>query len=196
MLLLLIIFLLTPISSSIANSKNIKTIAILPFETNSQADISYITSGVWNMLYSRISWRDHIQVINKNKLSSSLDNLKGATENEMVLKIAQDTQAGYVLTGSITEFSDAFSLDVKIYDIKNRSYLTFYDQTTKIDQIIQKTNVISAKINKKVFNRTTTTFERLKKEEIITEEELKRMHPEQMMPYHQKKKDDPWWKIW
>ena len=197
-LLILTLSILIPFSIGFADTKSIKTIAIIPFETNSQDNISYITSGVWNMLYSRISWKDHVQVINKNKLSNSLDNQKTATENEMVLKIAQDTQAGYVMTGNITEFADAFSLDVKIYDIKSRSYLTFYDQTTKIDEVIQKMDIICAKINKKVFDRTTTTFEKLKKEEIVTEEELKRMHPEQMMPMNmnQEKKADPWWKFW
>lgn len=195
-LLWLIVSILIPFSSGLADTKSIKTIAIIPFETNSQDDIAYITSGAWNMLYSRISWRDHVRVIDKHEVAGSLDNLTAATENERVLKLAQDTQAGYVMTGSITEFADAFSLDVKLYDIENRSYLTFYDQTAKIDQVIQKIDIISAKINKKVFDRTTTTFERMEKEKLISEEELKRIHPEQMMPIHQDKTDDPWWKFW
>lgn len=195
-LLCLIVSILIPFNSGSANTKSIKTIAIIPFETNSQDDITYITSGAWNMLYSRISWRDHVRVIDRHKLSASLDNLMAATENDRVLKLAQDTRAEYVMTGSITEFADAFSLDVKLYDIENRSYLTFYDQTAKIDQVIQKIDIISAKINKKVFDRTTTTFERMEKEKLISEEELKRIHPEQMMPIRQDKTDDPWWKFW
>ena len=193
---ILILSILIPFSSGMANTKSIKTIAIIPFDINSQDDIAYITSGAWNMLYSRISWRDHVRVIDKHKLSNSLDNLTSATENDRVLKLAQDTQAEYVMTGSITEFAEAVSLDVKLYDIENSTYLTFYDQTTKIDQVIQKIDIISAKINKKVFNRTTTTFEKMEKEKLISEEELKRIHPEQMMPITQNKKDDPWWKFW
>ena len=186
--------LFSPLNASLADS--IKTIAIIPFETNSQEDISYITSGAWNMLYSRLSWKDHVRVIDKNSLSNSLDDLKMVPGNKRVLRIAQETQAEYVMIGSITQFAEAFSLDVKIYDIKNRSYLTFYDQTNKIDQVIQKIDMISAKINKKVFDRTTTTFERMEKEQIITEEELKRMHPEQMMPINLGETDTPWWKFW
>ncbi|SDU31362.1 hypothetical protein [Desulfobacula phenolica] len=195
-LLWLIVSILIPFNSGMANTQNIKTIVIFPFETNSHNDISYITAGAWNMLYSRISWRDHVRVIDRHKLSGNLDNLTATTANEQILKIAQDTSAEYVMTGSITEFANAFSLDVKLYDIKNRSYLTFYDQTAKIDQVIQKINIISAKINKKVFDRTTTTFEKMEKEKLISAEELKRIHPEQMMPIHQDKTDDPWWKFW
>ncbi|WP_041279611.1 hypothetical protein [Desulfobacula toluolica] len=195
-LLWFILSILIPFNSGMANTQNIKNIVILPFETNSQSDISYITSGAWNMLYSRISWRDHVRVIDRHKLSGSLDNLTAVTENERIFNIAQDTSAEYVMTGSITEFANAFSLDVKLYDIENRSYLTFYDQTEKIDQVIKKINLISAKINKKVFDRTTTTFERMEKEKLISEEELKRIHPEQMMPIHQSKTNDPWWKFW
>ena len=198
LLLVLIIFILTPISSSMADSKKMKTIAIIPFETNSQADISYITSGVLNMLYSRLSWKDRVTLIHKKDIKTSLAETEPLSETDLVLKIGENTQADYVVTGSITEFSNAFSLDVKIYDIKNRSYLTFYDQAEKIDQVVQKTDIISAKINKKVFDRTTTTFERIKRENLITEEELKRMNPEQMMPIHQTGDDEntPWWKFW
>jgi len=184
------------INTSPGYSKSLVTLAILPFETHSEKDIAYIESGVLNMLYSRLSWKDHVALINKNDINKTLGGTDHLSENDLVLKIGENTRAAYVLTGNITEYSDAFSLDVKIYDIENRSYLTFYDQTATIDQVIQKTDVISAKINKKVFDRTTTTFERLKKEKLITEEELKRMHPEQMMPYHQEKKDAPWWKFW
>lgn len=196
--LLLIIFMLIPISSGMADTKNMKTIAIIPFETNSKKDITYIKSGILNMLYSRLSWKDHVALINKNDINKTLDGAEHLSENDLVLKMGENTRADYILTGSITEYSDAFSIDVKIYNIENRSFLTFYDQTSTMDQVIRKTDVIAAKINKKIFDRTTVSYEKFEKEKIISEEELKRMNPERMMPVLQTGDDEnkPWWKFW
>lgn len=193
-LIFLLIVTLTP-----AYSKSMVTLAILPFETHSEKDISYIQSGVLDMLYSRLFWKDHVILINKNDVQKKLAGTKHLSEQELVLKLGDNAWTNYVLTGSITEFADAFSLDVKIYDIENRSYLTFYDQAAKIDQVIQKVDVISAKINKKAFDRTTASFEKFKKQELTSDEELKRMNPEKLMPYRgnmNQEKKKPWWKFW
>lgn len=194
-LIVFTIFLSSPVDSL---AKENQTIAILPFEINAQEDISYITSGVLMMLESRLSWKDHVGMINRADINKALDGTGHLSENKLVLKTGNATRADYVVTGSITEFSNAFSLDVKIYDIENQSFLTFYDQAPKIDEVIQKTDIIAAKINKKVFDRTTLTFERLEKEAIVTEEDLKRMHPEQMMPIRPSEDNEntPWWKFW
>lgn len=174
------------------------TIAILPFEIHSEKDAPYIQSGILNMLYSRLYWKGHVTLINKNDVKNKLASTNQLAENELVLKLGDNAWTDYVMTGSVTGYADAFSIDVKIYDIKNQSYLTFFDQTTEIEQVIKKVDIISAKINKKLFNRATITYERLKQEEIISEEELKRMNPEKMMPYRKMidPGEKPWWKFW
>ena len=196
-LLLLVLFILIPVISGAAETKQIKTMAIIPFETNSQNDLSYITSGILNMLHSRLSWKDNVQLVKKNNVTKTLSGIKQPFQSRAIIKLGEKTNADYVITGIITEFSGAYSIDTKVYDLNKKLFLTFYGQSKTIDKIISRVDIVAAKINKKIFNRTTVSYEKFKKEKIITEEELKRMNPERMMPIHQTgDKAKPWWKIW
>lgn len=197
---ILITFLVLAVNLCPVYSNQPLTLAILPFDTLSEKEIPYIQSGVLNMMYSRLYWKDHVDLKSKTDVKEKLAGLAHLSENERILALGENGWTDLVITGSITEYANAFSLDVKIYDIDSRSFLTFYDQTATLDQVIQKVDVICAKINKKAFDRTTVSFEKLKKEEIISEEELKRINPEKMMPFQkgrdQEEKKKTWWKIW
>ena len=196
--LLLIIFIFIPISSGMADTKNMKTIAIIPFETNSQEDISYITSGVLNMLRSRLSWKGNVAVVKTGIVTKELSGITESSESETIIKLGGKTTADYVITGTVTQFSGAHSIDIKVYNLKETSFLTFYGQSKTIDKIISEIDIAAAKINKKIFDRTTISYEKFKKEKIITEEDLRRMNPERMMPVHPigENEEKPWWKIW
>lgn len=190
------IFFFTFVFSVWADST--KSLAIFDFKINSQNDISYMKKGLANLFSSRLSLPGKVILIDRTKINKSLQNNKNLSEHEVILKTGFETKADYILTGSVTEFAGAYSIDVKVFYIKNRSFLTFYDQAEKIDDIIEKTDIICAKINKKVFRRTTITFEKMKKEKVIDEVDLQRMHPEKMMPYQRQKdkKQKSWWKFW
>ena len=113
--------------------------------------------------------------------------------------MAELTDSDYVVTGSVTRFSDAFSIDTRVYDIKNKKFLTFFEQSTSFNDLIRKMNVISAKINKDVFDRETTAYSNLVKDEKEKEEQRKRQNPEKMMqnfPADQREKKPPFWKFW
>jgi len=102
-----------------------------------------------------------------------------------------------VITGTITEFSGAYSIDTKVWNLKTKSYLTFYDQSATLNKLISRVDIVAAKINKKIFDRTTVSYDKYKNEKIITEEELRRMNPERMMPVREAgERKKPWWKIW
>jgi len=195
---IMLVFAFTGICMAFAETT--KKIAVIPFKINSAKDITYIKSGVFAMVYSRLSWKDKIQVMDKNNIQPIIQELSDLPENKFVTEIGKQTKADYVLTGSITEFADAYSFDIKVFNIKKKTYLIFYDQAGQIGEIIKTLDVITAKINRKVFNRTTLAYERLEKEKIINKEDLKRMNPEHMLPYRQsldeKGKDNPWWKFW
>jgi len=197
-LLLLILFILIPFSSGLAESKKIKTIAIIPFETNSQTDISYITSGILNMLHSRLSWKDNVAIVKTSIVIKEFSDITEPSESKAIIELGKKTNADYVITGIVTHFSGAYSIDTKVYDLKEKSFLTFYGQSKTIAKVISRIDIVAAKINKKVFNRTTVSYEKFEKDNIITEEELQRMNPERMMPIPNSlnDKEKPWWKIW
>lgn len=159
-----------------------QTIAILPFEIISPDDISYIRSGSLQMLHSRLRWKGHVQTVDRQQVKSHLADLTDKNPNRVVKKIADRTGCDYVLTGSIIQFADAFSIDTKIIDVKNKKYLTFSEQSQKLDDVIPKINLLAAKINKKVFQRETQVYENLIKKEKEKAEQWKRQNPEKLMP--------------
>lgn len=187
-------FLILPGHLAAAGSK---TIAIIPFETNSQKDLSYIQSGVIKMCHARLAWKDTVKMVPQHIVDDAMQTLDQESETHRVRKIGRRTNADYVITGSITEFSNAYSIDTKVYHLKDNFFHTFYSQSKNIDLLIPRIDVIVAKINKKFFDRTTVSYEKFKAEHIITEEALRRMNPEKMMPVPPRDDEEkPWWKIW
>ncbi|WP_300461675.1 hypothetical protein [Desulfobacula sp.] len=191
------LFIVLPLGAGHADTKNIKTLAVIPFETNSQTDISYITSGVLTMLHSRLSWKGHVEMVQKSRVDETLSDLQQTGQVRRVMAVGEKTGADYVITGIITEFSGAYSIDTRVYDLTDKSYMTFYGQSKTIDRVIPEVDIMSAKINKKVFDRTTLSYEKFEREHIITQEQLRRINPERMMPLPAMDEEaKPWWKIW
>jgi TolB-like protein len=181
-----------------ANTNEVKTVAIIPFETNSNNDISYITKGAWNMMNSRLSWKDNIIVLKKHELEKAMPELNLPLQGDSIIEVGQKAGIDYLITGIITDFAGSYSIDTRVYNLKEKSYLTFYDQSKSVNQIITQIDIIAAKINKKVFDRITLSYENFKKEKTISEEDLRRMNPEKMMPgiIPSQEEDKPWWKVW
>lgn len=176
-----------------------KTIAIVPFEIIASKDLSYIQAGTLQMLHSRLLWKDRITIIDKNQIQSHLDAASSKNLDQIIKKIADATGSDFVLTGSITSFADAFSIDSKIYDMKNKQYLSFSEQSKTLDDVIPKINLIAAKINKKVFQRQTVVYENLVKKESEKIEQIRRQNPENLMPVFpqgEQEEKTPIWKIW
>jgi len=209
-LLILTIISLVPagIIFSMAKTANaeIKTIVILPFEVNSQKDISFIRSGIAEMLNSRLSWKDHVSVVDgkdiADKKSDLQSLLKSILNKNHDLPEASPENYNYVLTGSITEFAGAFSLDVKVFNVKDKSSRSFFNQASSMEKIIPGINILAAEINKKIFNRTTealkTRANHGKKYESKKEKTI-RENPEKLMEEQfgkEEQKSRPFWKFW
>lgn len=181
------------------------TIAILPFAIHSQKDISFISAGIMEMLKSRLSWKDHVSVIEKTGTpgkSNSQALLKAILKEPYDLNSAGKTAYDYVLTGSITEFAGAFSLDVKVFNTKNSASHTFFNQAGTMTKIIPKIDIIAARINKKIFNRTTAALkisENNGKNSETRQKKIIRQNPEELMNQefgNERKKHRPFWKFW
>ena len=112
--------------------------------------------------------------------------------------IARLTRSDFVLTGTLTRLSGSFSIDAKVYDIENKRYMAFFEQSKKSDVFINKVSRIAATINKKIFDRTTVTWEKMEEEKLAYIKEMKRKNPEYMMktPQWQDTEESPGWKIW
>ena len=198
---LVLVLTLTPALQT-AGANETKTIAILPFTVNAAEDLSHLQNGIFYMLYSRLSWQDHVAVISKTQIQGHLAELKTVsgnevTGNQLVGKIAANTGSDYVLTGSVTELAGSFSIDTQVYDIKNKRFMTFFEQSKVNDDLIDKVDQIAATINKEAFDRSTVTYEKMEREKQAYINKLKRQNPEHLMKVPASQQDQgPGWKVW
>ena len=196
MLILFISFLGTEHAS--ADDKKVKTIAVLPVHVNSNQDLDYIKRGMIQMFDSRLSWNKKVEIISGNQIKNQIKNLEQMHGGRLIQKTAEQTRSNYVLSCIVTELSGSFSIDVKVYDIENMKYMTFFEHSKKINDLIKKTDRIAAAINKKILGRITASWKNVEMEKQEYINKLKRQNPENLIRQHQFKdrKDSPGWKIW
>lgn len=203
--ILIFLFVLMGGFQTLTAKEDIKTITILPFKIHAQEKLSHIQDGIVQMLYSRLSWKDNVVVIPQKKLLSYLfgtdESLAGVDKTKPgkgIDEIARLTHSDFVLAGAITKLGGSFSIDVQVYDIENKRYMAFFDQSQKSGDLIDKTNRIAATINKKIFGRSTLAWEKMEQEQKADTQKQIRKNPEYMMktPGWQDAEKSPGWKIW
>ncbi len=176
------------------------TIAVLPFTIHAAEaeNFSYIQQGVVTMFHSRLAWPDKVHVVPGKQIQNELARLGGTDTNQALGQLADRTGSDLVLDGSITKLAGSFSIDALVYDIRNKRYMAFFEQSKDSDELIEKVGHIAAGINKQVFDRTTTAWEKIEQERQAKINELKRRSPEHLMqnPRWQPQDDSPGWKIW
>lgn len=178
-----------------------KTIALIPFKIHAkkdfQKDLGYIRDGIDQMFYSRLSWPGHVRVIQAGEMTQHSQILENYSGNKLIGEIAKITESDYVLAGSITQLAGSFSLDAKVYDISNKQYLPFHDQSKSQGDLIAKIDRIAAFINQEAFNRSTLTWEKMKQEKIARQNKLRRQNPEHLMNLPKEPEEEsPGWKVW
>jgi Tol biopolymer transport system component len=181
-----------------ATGTTVKTIAVLPVHINSTQDLDYIKKGMDQMFDSRLSWNKKVEVISGDQIKNQIKEIKHISKAKLIHEIALQTRSNFALSCIVTELSGSFSIDAKVYDIANMQYMTFFENSKKIDDLIKKTDRIAATINKKIFGRVTVSWKRMEMEKQDYINKLKRQNPENLIRHRQFKDSDdsPGWKIW
>jgi len=196
MLILLTTFL--GVEQAFATGTTVKTIAVLPVHVNSTQDLDYIKKGMVQMFDSRLSWNKKVEVISGDQIKNQIKEIKHISKAKLIHEIAQQTNSDFALACIVTELSGSFSIDAKVYDIENMKYMTFFEHSKKIDDLIKKTDRIAATINKKIFGRVTVSWKRMEMEKQEYINRLKRQNPEYLIKNrHLEKSEESYgWKIW
>ena len=151
------------------------------------------------MLHSRLVWKDKVSVIEQKETETRFNQIKDPNTTRRIEALAKSLDSDYVVTGSITHYADAFSIDTRIYDIHNKQWMDFSEQSTAINDLIPKMSAVSAKINKKVFDRETVIYTDLVRQEQEKAEQWKRQNPERLMPdipAGEREKKSSFWRFW
>ena len=129
-------------------AKDKYTVTVLPFTLNSSENIDYIKQGIEEMLSSRISVPDKINVTNKNVVLEELkkSKIKSITATD-VYNLGKKLNSDYVVWGSITKIGNSISIDGKLVDIvTSKSDIGIFAQSQSLDEVIPKINDFSQNI--------------------------------------------------
>ena len=155
-LLILFLFLITP---GDLPAKDKYLVAVLPFSAHSAENIDYIRYGVWDMLSSRISYQDKIQVVDKDAVFPLVRDDKTLSSAD-IYEIGTKLKADYVVWGSLTKIGSALSLDGKLFDMASVSKpaLSIFYQCQNFDEVIPKINDFAQKINYRILGTVPESF--------------------------------------
>jgi TolB-like protein len=129
-------------------AKDKYTVTVLPFTLNSAENIDYVKKGITEMLSTRISVPNKIEVTNKDVV---LEELKKSNIKEITLvdvyKLGNKLKSDYVVWGSITKIGNSLSIDGKLIDIvTSKSDIGIFTQSQNLDEVIPKINDFSQRI--------------------------------------------------
>ena len=153
-----ILFLLFSLQPLWAKDKY--TVAVLPFSVHSAENIDYVRQGIRDMLASRISVSEKLEVIGRDSLS---DSQSAATGKEVtpadLLAVGKKVNADFVVWGSITKIGSSLSIDGKMLDIAaNKSALNITAQCPTMDDVIPKMNDFAQRITAHILGAPPQTI--------------------------------------
>ncbi|MBW2612120.1 MAG: VCBS repeat-containing protein, partial [Deltaproteobacteria bacterium] len=126
-------------------------IAITPFTLNAPDEMSYLQSGVQDMLESRLSQDEDVIVISDDETARAIEGIPEPIDENKAREVGRRLNARYVLIGSLTVFGSSASLDARLVDVSGeKATLAFFEQSDTIDDLVPKINAIAADINLKI----------------------------------------------
>ncbi|MCK5508396.1 MAG: VCBS repeat-containing protein [Desulfobacterales bacterium] len=157
-------------------------IAIIPFKINAEKDMTFLKDGVFDMLFSRLSSGENVEVIGREEIEKVVKTVEGMLINEgKAREIGARLEADFVLFGSLTIFGESISIDSKMVDVAgNRKTIIFLNQTGGIGEVISKINNFAGEIKKKIFGRVMASKEASAKQTQPVQIENIYAHPEKL----------------
>jgi lipopolysaccharide export system protein LptA len=98
-------------------AKAVAKIAVLPFEVNSPANPDLLKNEVMKKIADQVIKDKAILLIDRRTLSNALLELQVSSyTDETLRKVAEKTEANFILFGSLTQFNRSFSLDYYLFN--------------------------------------------------------------------------------
>jgi TolB-like protein len=141
-----------------AKEKNV--VAVLPFTVNSAENIDYVRQGVADMLSSRVSVSDKIEIVARDLVQAATKDVGGKdlTASD-IYALGKRLNADFVVWGSITKIGNNLNIDGKMVDIAaNKQTVAIFAQCPSMDDVIPKINEFAAKIETHILGTPAQAF--------------------------------------
>ncbi len=129
-------------------AKEKTTVVVLPFTIHSAENIDYVRQGVGDMLASRISVNEKIEVIGRELTQAALAGTGGKELAPAdVAALGKKLNADFAVWGSITKIGSGLSIDGKLTDIAaSKQALSIVAFCQNMDEVIPKVTDFAQKI--------------------------------------------------
>ena len=152
-------FTFTFIFSTIAPAGDPYKVLILPFNIHSEKDLSFLQSGIFDMLTSRLSEAGKVIPISKEKSLEAVQGIDGPVNQKIAQSLGKSLHVDFVVFGSLTVFGDSISTDSRFLDVHKGTPVVVFNQSGKTQgDVIQHIDIFAGQINEKVFGRETYTY--------------------------------------
>ncbi|MBU2262109.1 MAG: outer membrane protein assembly factor BamA [Proteobacteria bacterium] len=113
----LVMFLLW--SSRGTTAENIKKVALFPFEVHSTAPdgAADLRETVYQGIAAELLKSKDIRLVEREAIAAAVAGRR--VEDALALEVGKKTGAGYTVAGSISEFGDRISVDVRLIDVRD-----------------------------------------------------------------------------
>jgi TolB-like protein len=153
-----ILSLFALVQPSWAKEKSI--VGVLPFSVHSAENIDYIRQGIGDMISSRLSVNEKIEIVAKDVILAAQAEL-GAKELTPadVYGLGKKLDADFMVWGSITKIGNSLNIDGKLVDIAAyKSPVVIFTQFQSMDEIIPKITDFAQRIETHIVGAPSQAF--------------------------------------
>ena len=131
-------------------AKDLKKIAIFPFDINAKKEKNYLQDKIYSGISTELTKAGYVQVIKKNTFSKMISGKR--VDEKLAGRVGRDIGADFVIIGSLSMMGEFISVDAKIINIKDKKVSqSFFVQGAGIKSI----GNLSAQLTEKIFLETS-----------------------------------------
>ncbi len=156
-----------------------KTILVLPIDLHAEKELSYLKQGITDMLVSRLSIEEKINIIPKNRYEKATSEIKFPLTQEQALSLGKEFKADFVVFGSVTLFGESISTDTRMLEVQSgRTAVTFSRTGQSRNELIPHIDAFADRIKSEV--SAFSPSPPMEKADAQTED--LQQHPDKLLP--------------
>jgi len=126
-------------------------VAVSVFKINSKEDLGYLQAGLRSLLPPRISLPGKIAVVDNSAVRRALSPPQSGYSLDKKAQLTRSLAVDYLLTGSLTKFGDAISIDALLYDAaKPEDSTPLSVNCMGLDNLIEEVQVFATDIQRRI----------------------------------------------
>jgi hypothetical protein len=119
-------------------------VAVLPWNVNGPAEVSYLGGALTDMISSRVGSNEVVEIVRKDLVTKAAGNydLKNIGGKEAV-KLGRELNADFLLYGSVSVLGESISLDANILNVDSGEISPLYSSGLSVASVVKMAQTLS-----------------------------------------------------